>query len=237
MDNQEQYEQFNQDTTITTSEPNMPIAPVPQYQPPTHATPLAQPYKSNKPLIIVLIILTVSMLLFIIGAFIANPYLVKIRESVADKAESDSDSSYDTTTTSYGTTDNSPNNYQPVPDDRQAAEKAVNDYFALLNAGKFIEAVDSMSYNTIKDSTIRQQWISSFSNLSSIIIETLEEINPDMWVNSTPQYHIFFKATFEPSRPNNSIFEEGDNSRYVFVINEDGVKKVHSLQTTTNTIF
>ncbi len=236
MDNQQQNEQPNQEPSMATTAPEPPIVPPQEHQPQTPATPPAEPDKPNGPLIMVLIILIVSMLLFVVGACVANPYLVKIRELAAEASESGTEPLADNTVTGYGTTDSSPNNYGPTTDDKQAAEKAIRDFFALLNEKKFTEAVDSMSRNTINSETVRQQWISGLSNLSLINIETLEEIDPDTWINSTPQYHILFKASYKPTTTP-KIFDEGENNKYIFVINEDGIKKVHSFQTTTDTIF
>lgn len=237
MDIQQQNEQPNQELTVATPSPDVPTIQAPGYQPPISTTTVAESDKSNVPLIIALIIVVISMLLFIVGAFIINPYLVKNRESAAKAAESKFYTETDDTFANYGTSDNTPGNYGPTTDEKNEAEKAIRDYFTLLNQKKFTEAVDSMSHNTINNEATRQKWISGLSNLLSIKIETLEELGPEMWANSTPQYSIVFKATYGPVKTTSPIFNEGKNTRYIFVNNEDGIKKVHSFQTNTDPIY
>lgn len=211
-------------------EPVMPTEPVPAARPepansptfPIEPVPTQPPKKSKKKLIIFLIIIAILLAGGgVAGALILFPDLLSKNSTSVTTSKAKTTATATSKTTSKTT--------------EELQEDAIRAFFALLNKKRFAEAVDSMASAVTSSEAAKQSMISGYANWSSVEIISIRESGiaetDEAWTINAPQYIVSFNVVFDPTMDDNTPYNNGLNSRFVRLVQENGAWKVDSLPT------
>jgi len=114
-------------------------------------------------------------------------------------------------------------------------EKFIKNFFGLIESKKSSDAVSLMTNKNTSDDSIKQAWGVQFNNMSSIKVISTEANMKDNWTDSYRQYKVILDISMNPNSANAPIpyygYENGQNSRYINLIKEDGAWRVDAIAT------
>jgi hypothetical protein len=111
----------------------------------------------------------------------------------------------------------------------------IRTFFNLIDEGKASDAVMMMSKSTTSDDSTKQAYGVQYAAMNSLQVSKLEESSKADWSETWHQYMATLDVQMDPSSANSPIpyygYENGENIRFINLIQEEGKWKIKELAT------
>lgn len=117
----------------------------------------------------------------------------------------------------------------------QTDEGFIRDFFGLIESKKASEAVMIMTDKNTADDSTKQAWGVQFNDMNSVTVVSIEPSKQSSWTDTRHQYKVVLDMVIDPTYASAPIpyygYENGQNTRFVTLVKEDGAWKVDELAT------
>ena len=111
----------------------------------------------------------------------------------------------------------------------------INNFWDFVNNNQASDAVMMMSAQNTTDDSVKQSWGVQFNDFDSVQIVSITAQNSSDWTDTYHQYKVVLDVTMDPDSANAVIpyygYQDGQNTRYMSLVYEDGVWKVDEIAT------
>lgn len=111
----------------------------------------------------------------------------------------------------------------------------IRNFFQLIEEKEVSKAVLAMSSRNTDDDSTKQAWGVQFNDINSVKVISVEASPQDDWTESKHTYKTVLDIVMDPSSANEPIpyygYENGQNTRFISIIKEDGLWKVDEIAT------
>lgn len=114
-------------------------------------------------------------------------------------------------------------------------EQFIKNFFGLIENRKANDAVSLMTNKNTSDDSTKQAWGVQFNYMSSVKVVSIEVSTKDSWTSTSRQYKVVLDVSMDPDSADAPIpyygYENGQNTRFINLINEDGAWRVDGIAT------